>query len=231
MSNIFEIQPEPDYVYYQYREDMELFFKAIDQIIEENYFGRDLADLWGCRDLSNSNSTYMYFYSRYYLGLVRPVRIDPSDFSTEFTSQNIINKYDTALFWDQRFIWDDFGEVSPEIPIALFIIMLRFIYHYGEVTWTHDLMIRYTAAMCNMSPNDIEISFERDKVIYWLVNSSTCRSFIEYTKTDEYKLNFPYANCYEYRIGTHRKNTSNLDEFMLGYMRPVGWPEYEKFKI
>lgn len=227
--NIFKIEPPSDYVYYQYRDNpvIDRFFRGIDQIIEETYWKRALDDMWGCRDIMDSNSVYMYFYARYYLGLIRPVRIDPTDFSTEFQAENVINKYDTALFWDQRFIWDDIGDVNPEIPIALFILMLRFIYNYGEETWTYDLLMRYAAAMCNMNPNDIIMEWLDDRVVFNLVNSSTCRAFIEYTSQDEYKLNFPFAKCYEFRIGLHNKNTQNVDMFMLGYTRPDTWPVYD----
>lgn len=227
-TNPFVMELSGDYIYQQYRVDetMKLFWECLDSLIDEWYFGDTLRQMWKCRDISASNSVYMYFYARYYLGLIRPVRIDPTDYSTEYPVDNIINQYDTAVFWDNRQIWDDFGINDPEIPIALFIVMLKFVYNYGEPTWTYDLMMRYAAAMCNMRENDIEISFEPDKVIFWLVNSAVARSFIDYTAQDEYKLNFPFANCYEFRIGTHRKNTDYLDEWMLGYMRPTSWPEY-----
>lgn len=227
-NNVFEVKPEPDYVYQQYRSDatIEGFFKTIDSLIEEWYYGDTLEQMWKCRDIAESNSVYMYFYARYYLGLIRPVRIDPTDYTTEFPAANIINEYDTAVFFDNRQIWDDLGINDPEIPIALFIVMLKFVYNYGEPTWTYDLMIRYAAKMCNIRENDIEISFEPDKVIFWLVNSAVARSFIDYTAQDEYKLNLPFANCYEFRVGTHRKNTDYIDEFMLGYDRPDTWPVY-----
>ena len=226
----FEIKPEADYIYQQYRDSIELekFFKCIDEIIEEFYFGDTLKQMWACRDISDTNSAYMYFYARYYLGLIRPVKIDPNDFSTEIPNANIINEYDTAMQWDFRFIWDDYSENDPEMPMSMFIAMLKIVYDYSEITWTHDLMIRYAAKMCNMNPNDIQMSFENTKVIYWLVNSNQCRSFVEYMKSDEYKLNFPFSDCYEFRLGDHRANTDRIDEWILGYMRPPTWPSIMK---
>lgn len=226
-KSTFEIKPSPDYIYQQYRgsPELEIFFEVIDEIIEEFYFGETLADMWNCRNISNTNSVYMYFYARYYLGLIRPVKINPNDYSTEKPADQIINKYDTAMIYDYRFIWDDYAITDPEMPMSMFISMLQVVYDYSEITWTHDLMIRYTAKMCNMNPNDVQMSFEPNKVIYWLVNSQQCQAFITYMQNDEYKLNFPFADCYEFRIGTHRKNTEHMDEFMLGYMRPNTWPK------
>lgn len=229
MTNIstFDIKPKADYIYQQYRDSYELvnFFEIIDEIIEEYYFGETLKNLWNCRNISDTNSAYMYFYARYYLGLIRPVKIDPNDYSTEVPNSNIINQYDTAMLYDNRFIWDDYSINDPEMPMSMFIAMLKIVYDYSEETWTHDLMIRYTAKMCNMNPNDVQMSFEPDKVIYWLVNSQQCRAFIAYMEQDEYKLNFPFAHCYEFRVGNHRKNTDQMDEWILGYMRPPTWPK------
>lgn len=232
-KSVFKIKPGSDYVYQQYRsiKEIEDFFGLVDEIIEEFYFGETLSNMWDCRNISNTNSEYMYFYSRYYLGLIRPVRINPNDHSSETPSDATINRYDTAMLWDSRFIYDDYSLIDPEMPMSMFIAMIGFVYNYSEETWTHDLMMRYAAAMCNMSPNDVHLSFENDKVIYWLLNSQQCRAFITYMAQDEYKLNFPFAKCYEFRLGDHKSNTNNTDEFILGYMRPDTWQQLPKNEI
>ena len=228
-TNIFEIKPNKDYVYQQYQDSTEIakFFEIIDDLIDSWYFGETLEEMWKTRDIRDSNSYYMYFYCRYYLGLIRPVRIDPNNDTTEKPPENIINQYDTALFWDARFIWDELNNSDPEMPMSMFTTMLSYLYDYSEETWTYDLMVRYAADMCNMNPNDVQISFEYGKVILWLPNSSICRAFMTYTNQDEYKLNLPYANCYEYRLGSYNKNTDRLDTFMLGYNRPDSWSKID----
>lgn len=225
-NNVFKIESKPDYVYHQYRVDsvIQKFFEIIDDLIKEWYYDETLELMWLQRDIRDSNNNFLYFYSRYYLGFIRPVKLNPQDLSTEVPFENVIGNYDSAMEYDGRFIWDNYADMDPELPISMFITMLGYIYDYSYETWTHDLMARYAADMCNISPNDIQISFEPTKVIYWLPVQHSCQSFITYTKQDEYKMNFPFADCYEFRLGDVSINTNAIDEFMLGYMRPDTWP-------
>lgn len=220
----FSHEPDPQYIYQQYRDDVVIkkFFEAIDNLKKKWYYGETLAKMWEGRDLKDTESDYMYFYSRYYLGFIRPVKSDPKDLNTEYPPE-LMNQWDMKMVYDRRFIWDAAGIHDPEMSIGMFKIVLGMVYDYSYETWTHDLMIRYISEMCNINPNDVKIEFRADKVIYWVISTQQCRAFIEYTKQDKYKMNLPFGDVYEIKMGDHQKNTNPYDEFMLGYNRPDTW--------
>lgn len=227
-TNIFTIEAIRPYLYEQYKniEGLEGLVEALANYIQDNYFSKIL-EMWSCRDIARSLSPYLTFYSRYYLGIIRPIQVDSGDMDTEIDTDTVKNLYDTAVKYDMRFIYDDFYQSKPFITAAQFITFLRFIYDYSRLTWTHDYIISYASKMTGVEPIDIKIKFFPHKVVYYLLGTTRSRDFIAAHNNDEYQMCMPACKCYEFALGDHERSSDNLNSMMLGYLRPDTWTKID----
>lgn len=223
--NVFELQKKKLYLFQQYRHlsFADKFFKIIDSYIQKNYYDT-LKKFWSARDIIRSKEEYLSFYARYYLGLIRPIKTNSSDESTEDPTDTTLHIYDAKLGYDTRWIYDDSYEANPFISSALFRAYLRFCYDYSETTWTHDYIIKFAAEWCNQEPSDIKIIFTPTKVLYSLIATTEARQFVAGHKNDEYDMNMPFANCYEFILGDLIKDPKDLNNLALQYPAPDNFP-------
>ena len=89
-TNIFTIEAIKPYLYEQYKniEGLEGLVEALANYIQDNYFSK-IQEMWSCRDIARSLSPYLTFYSRYYLGIIRPIQVDSGDMDTEIDTDTV----------------------------------------------------------------------------------------------------------------------------------------------
>ncbi|HDZ5024772.1 TPA: hypothetical protein RTG57_001722 [Campylobacter jejuni] len=222
--DIFKLKKKPLYLFQQYRNIpwLHKFFLLIDRKIQEKYYSK-LQEIWSARDILRTKSPYITFYARYYLGLIRPIKSNPSDESTEDPTDQTRHLYDIGIKYDTRWIYDDYYQANPFISNAMFRAYLRFCLDYSQETWTHDYIVKFAAEWCEQDPVDVKIVFTPTKVIYYLLATTSAREFIASHNNDEYDMNMPFFDCYEFRLGDHTRNPNSLNDLMLGYKPPTTW--------
>lgn len=222
--NVFITEAIKPYIYEQYKniDGIDSVIEILANHIQKKYF-TDIKEMWDARDIARSISPYLSFYSRYYLGIIRPIAMDASDVDTEISTDTVKNLYDTGIRYDTRYQYDDFYESQPFISAGQFITFLRFCYDYAQITWTHDFMIRYAAAMTDTDPIDVKMKFFPNKVVYYTIGITKARDFVTAHKNDAYQMNMPACNCYEFQLGDHIRHSEDRNVQMLGYLRPDTW--------
>lgn len=152
---VVDLKVKPQYLYQQYRSEQWLldFFKLLDDYKQENYYSR-ITEFIEARDILHSNSDYLTFYTKYLLGIDKPLG-----------SASIANYYDTGDTYDESgesqkpLQYDDSAIYDGTITQAQYITYLRFIFNYSYEICNLDYICNFVAAWCKIPIDSIKVQY------------------------------------------------------------------------
>lgn len=196
---IFDTKVRPKYVYQQYRSEQWLidFFSFLDEYIQVNYYDK-IDSYIEARDILHSNSDYLAFYTRYLLGIYKPLG-----------SASISNYYDIGYVYDKgepdvdssvpssesNLIYDDAALYDGTISQDQFITYLRFVCNYEYDICNLDYVCNFVAAWCGIKIEQIKIELG-DKSVNELVPGPKIKITLPLSiaTQDFVKLTFNYGD-------------------------------------
>lgn len=202
---IYDLKVRPKYVYQQYRSEQWLldFFSFLDEYIQKNYY--DTLDSYiNARDILHSNSEYLTFYTRYLLGLYRPLG-----------SASISNYFDIGYLYDKggkdlpqdNLIYDDAAVYDGTISQAQYLTYLRFVCNYDYEICNIDYVCNFVAQWCGINISDIKIELgdEGDitpgpKIKIILPLSTATQDFVKLTFNYSDVMGWPKGVDLDFRI-------------------------------
>lgn len=145
--DLLNIDKLKQHLYYQYSSLYWLrdYFNLLDEFIDRTYF-KFLKEFWAQRSIESKTYSFLDFYARNYLGIIRP-RLG------EQIKGGML--WDEGYNYDDQYFWDAYNPSNVDyIDIRQFSTYLKFIYNYNEPTWTIDAIMRFAETMINAGAND-----------------------------------------------------------------------------
>ena len=135
MVNPFDFFKNPDlkpYIQYQKNQGLNDLFRVVSNMIYDNaqYF---LTSWQNATNIRESQSEFLEYYAKYFLGLTRPIS---SGISVEGSTL-----FDLKTDYDSGFIYDNQVFTSPTIDLEDFLKYLKFIYDYSYDTLTLEQIL------------------------------------------------------------------------------------------
>lgn len=215
---VTDLTVKPQYLYQQYRSEQWLldFFKLLDDYKQENYYNR-ITEFIEARDILHSNSDYLTFYTRYLLGIYKPLG-----------SASIANYYDTGDIFDKGgvdlydiyggrsdeseepkepesdLVYDDSAIYDGTISQDQYITYLRFILNYGYEICNLDYICNFVAAWCKISIEEIQVEYFKDssRIMFTLPLTTVTSDFVKLTINYNDVMGWPKGVFLDFRVAT-----------------------------
>ena len=208
-ADVYNLQTSGIYIYEQYKAiDWITKFKDIlNNYIQDNYF-LGVGEYIKHKNIVYPKGDYVIFYAREYLGIKRPIFDDLNIDNTE--EDNRIYGYDVGVLYDVGDIWDYRTSLNPLMSAAMLKKYMSYIMNYDQETWTIDYLMHMPEVILDyFNAIDIRIKWTPHKIYFYMPTSEKfyrrqeITNFISLTKTDNYEMNLPFGDCYEFVQGEH----------------------------
>lgn len=208
-ADVYKLKTTGVYLYEQYKalDWMKNFKDILNGYIQKNYF-EGIGDYIQHKNIVYPKGDYVIFYAREYLGLKRPIydNLDVDDTETD----DRFYGYDVGVLYDVGDIWDYHFAPNPLMTAAMLKKYMSYIMDYSQETWTIDYVMHMPEVILDyFNAIDIKIKWTPHKIYFVMPTSEKfyrrqeITSFLSLTKTDNYEMNMPFGDCYEFVQGDH----------------------------
>lgn len=195
---VTDLQVKPQYLYQQYRSEQWLldFFRLLDDYKQENYYNR-ITEFIEARDILHSNSDYLTFYTKYLLGIDKPLG-----------SASIANYYDTGDTYDESgeskkpLVYDDSAIYDGTITQAQYITYLRFIFNYGYEICNLDYLCNFVATWCKIPIDSIRVQYFKNssRIMITLPLTTETSDFVKLTINYNDVMGWPKGVFLDFKV-------------------------------